>query len=575
MASVETTNQINSVGNTRPTGRIVVGLVLLLPAILCCVTELLIPTTRTFWLSLQKVDLLREGGEFVGLRNYTFLFSDAGFGQTLSFTILSLVTRLMVVAVVPLLLAWAVGQLGRPVRLGLRVVLTLPVVLFVPITIAITWVMVLHPVAGLLSTDSFSLADPNSARAALLFIDALYTFGLACGLGLIFYLPIWRRPNDAPPPTFKETLKPLLVTWCIGILATIVLTLNTFTLNFAMTAGGPGYRTRTLGLWLYQLAFRSLNFGPAASLASIILLVTLVLGVVAGLPVILTRLRLTTVNTLQSPEQVDNQPGPQRSKVLPSIVLALTLLLTLGVCSLSVLPFGWLVPQSFGEGGFAQLLKQISPSRILVNTFIPPFVAAVVQLLVAYLAALSLGALQPLGKRSEWLLLAFSPWLFITLLPLSLVSFIAARESGTLNTFAGLIPPILFSVPILFILTIFFKGQAPHWQTASANNESSKANVFFKHLILPSLPLVGVLLLFLLLIGWQNVFWPLLVSSDREYHTLGVALLQLMGMYTTRSGLLAAAVTLFIVPISSFFFATLILFQILYLDRLVLYTDDL
>jgi ABC-type glycerol-3-phosphate transport system permease component len=325
---------------------------------------------------------------------------------------------------------------------------------------------------------------------------------------------------------------------------------------------------------LYQSAFRSFRFGPAAAIASIILLVTLALGVVAGLLVVLTRLRLTTVNTLQSPEQADQQIGRQRSKVLPAIVLALTLLPTLGVCSLSVPPFGWLVVQSFGEGGFVRLLEQISAGRILVNTFIPPFVTAVVQLLAAYPAALSIGALRPLGKRSEWLLLLFSPWLFVTLLPLSLVSVMAAKEMGTLNTFVGLISPILFSVPTLFILTVFFMGQAPHWQRASTDSESSKSIVFFRHLVLPSLPLVGVLLLFLLFISWQDIFWPLVVNTQQEYYPLSVTLLRLLDIPRGGIGILAAAIILFIVPISFFYYVALILFQMLYLDRLVLYSDD-
>jgi hypothetical protein len=280
------------------------------------------------------------------------------------------------------------------------------------------------------------------------------------------------------------------------------------------------------------------------------------------------------VNTLQPLEGTNQKIGPQRSKSLPSIVLALALLLALGACSLSVLPFGWLVTQSFGADGFVRLLGEISVGRILVNTFIPPFVTAVVQLLSAYLAALSIGVLQPLGKRSEWLLLLFSPWLFITLLPLSLVNVMAAQEAGTLNTFAALISPILFNVPALFILTIFFMGQVPHWRRASTDHESLKSSVFFRHFVLPSLPLVGVLLLFLLFIGSQDFFWPLVVGAQRENFPLSVALVHLIQSFPVSRNGLAAAITLFIVPISFFFFVALILFQVLYLDRLVLYSED-
>lgn len=572
MNPTEALNQDNSMNSTQPRSRIALGVILLLPALFLCLTDLLIPTLRTFWLSLQSVGLFGDGGEFVGGDNYAFFFSDPNFRQSLSFTISSLVIRLLVVMIVPPFLAWAAAQLSRRVRLGLRVLLTLPVILFVPIAIAIAWVILLTPASGLFS--SAPLGSPSGAPAILLFIDALYTFGLACGLGLIFYLPVWRRPDDAPPLTFKETRKTLLTTWGISMLAVIVLSLSTFTLSFVMTGGGPGNNTSTLGLSLYRSGFVFLRFGPAAAIGSILLLVTVTLGIVAGLLVIWTRLRLTTADTLAASEQGDHQMDRQQSKVLPSIVLVLTLIPVLSACFLSILPFGWAATQSFGENEFARLLGEISPGRILVNTFIPPFIAAVVQLLTAYLAALSIGALLPLGKRSEWLLLPFSPWLFITPLPLSLVNILSAQESGTLGTFAGLISPILVSVPALFILTIFFLGRAPRWQRASTSSDSSKSAVFFRYLVLPSLPLVGVLFLFLLFMGWQDFFWPLVANNRQEYYPFSVTLAQLLQSFSISRGGLALAMISFFVLISFFYFVAFALFQVLYLDRLVFYSED-
>ena len=53
-----------------------------------------------------------------------------------------------------------------------------------------------------------------------------------------------------------------------------------------------------------------------------------------------------------------------------------------------------------------------------------------IQLPIAYLGALGIGALRPLGRYSEWLLLPFSPWLFITALPLS-VAFVVFPFGAT------------------------------------------------------------------------------------------------------------------------------------------------
>ena len=263
----------------------------------------------------------------------------------------------------------------------------------------------------------------------------------------------------------------------------------------------------------------------------------------------------------------------QQRRILPLILLALSLLLVFGAWAVGLVPFGWLAPQAAGAPRFDQLLTPLSAGRVLLNTFLPPLITAVVQLLVAYLAALGIGALQPLGRRSEWLLLLFSPWLFVTILPLSIAGFLAGLNAGRLDTFFALISPVLFSVPALFILTLFFKGQAPSWRAASGDGESSGAGAFFNHLILPSLPLVGVLLLFSLFAGWQKVYWPLVSTFRPENRTLGFVLYGQQYMFPSGIDRTAAMITRFFLPTMFLFFLAFAAFQF-FLDRLVLTTGD-
>jgi hypothetical protein len=329
----------------------------------------------------------------------------------------------------------------------------------------------------------------------------------------------------------------------------IVLTLSTFTLNYMLTSGS----TSTLGIWLYQSAFRNFNMGAAATAASIILLVTLLLGILAGLLVIMTRLRL---------DIVDEKPVVEKSG-----------LFTLAACILSALPFGWLIPQAFGRDGLGRLMEQISAGQVFINSIVPPLITATLQVLIAYLAALGIGALRPLGKRSEWLLLLFSPWLFITVLPLSLVNFLAVQKADLLNTLRASLSPIVFSVPALFILTIFLSGRASQLPQETREGEAQAAPSFSKHFILPSLPLAAVLWLVILFLSGQDVLWPLLVSVSPERYTLSVTLLRLISTFGGAGGAPAAAVLFFILPLCLFFFICLVPFQILYLDRLVLYSE--
>jgi hypothetical protein len=106
---------------------------------------------------------------------------------------------------------------------------------------------------------------------------------------------------------------------------------------------------------------------------------------------------------------------------------------------------------------------------------------------VSGLAAFGIGALRPFGRRSEWLLLLFSPWLFTTVLPLSQAFFEARHQLGLLNTLPGNIQPFLINLPILFLLTLFYKG---HEQRYRKNLTEGRPHTLVFAVLLPSLPLV-------------------------------------------------------------------------------------
>jgi len=558
-----------STKTTYPIVRIVLGVLFLLPALFCCLFQLVIPTVSTFLMSFQEIDPFRFKATYVGLNNYADVFGSEQFGRAAGFTLAMLLVRVLVIALVPILVAWAAAHFGPRLRLGLRILFTLPVVLFAPVAIAATWFMFLNPTNGFFPLEGSWVANATSARSTLLFIDALYLFGLASALGLTVYLPLWRRSADTFQPTFREVWKPLRAIWALGILATIVLTLSTFSLSLVLTKGGPTGSTNTLGTLFYQFGFTHLTFGPAASVASLILFVTLILGTVAGLLVILNRLRLDLVDKEPAQETTAQPISPTGSRVLPGILV----LLALGICLFSALPFGWLIPQALGGDGLGHLLEMIPEQRVLINTFLPPAVTATLQILITYLTALSIGALRPLGKRSEWLLLLFSPWLFISVLPLGLVHYLSAREAGIIGSLAGSLSPIRFSIPALFVLTIFFAGRASQRQGETTAGESQDVTLFFEQFILPSLPLAVVLWLLLIFFNGQDLIWAALVSSPERFN-VNLWLLQLVGRFGGAGGMLAAAITYFVLPVCIFFFICLALFQVYYLDRLVLYSED-
>lgn len=562
--------------------RVILGLILIAPAALFCLIGLILPTITTITASFQKVDLL-SASEWVGGANYARLMEDKSFLTALGFTLSLVGVRLAAAAVVPLLLAWVVNEFGRGIRSGARLIFTIPLALFSPVSVALVWLMALHPQFGLFGGEPPWLADPERAGGAIRLVDGLTFFGLACGLGLIVYLAALRGWDHTASSRGKAAL-PLLVVWLTSLLATAALTLPFFTLNFVMTNGGPANSTQTLALLQYQWGFQRFQFGPASVVATLILVVVALIGLGVALLIILTGLRLE----LASPGSSTGWLGAGR-RPLALILLILILGGSLSVCSIGLLPLGWTALSSLkseaemfsADGSFfsaspsfeayGRLVEIIPLARVWLNTLVPPLGALLWQIPLTYAAALGIGALRPLGKWSEWLLLPFSPWLFVTITPLILTAFQNLRETERLNTFLALTPPILLNVPMLFILTLFFKGQAIKYSAAAAGG-GSQASAFFRQLILPSLPLVILLAAATLLVNLQALLWPLVVANDPELQTFPVALLMLRAQFSTAWPTLAAGITLFQLPLFLFFFVVFGLLQVVYLDRLILIT---
>lgn len=565
-------------------GRIIGGLALLVPVVLLWIVALLRPTLRTLSLSRHNVRLGNANSPSVGFANYSRVFDDAVFRAAREFTTLITIERVLIVAFVPLLLALGLNEFGRIARIPLRLLFTIPLALFAPVSVALMWLLAYNPQYGLFGTGRPVLADQAQARGALLRMDAFTTLGIACALGLIIYLIALRGPGAAAP-TGRRVGPPLLITWLVLIFATIALALQSFTPSFVLTRGGPANRTNTLALLEYTYTFQNLQLGLGATVATLIMLLPALLGVITAVLIAASGLRLTVV-----PARKPVGLLPPSRKPLAAIGLALVGLGSVAAIFYGDLPTIWTGLTSlkgraevFGAAktffpsepifdAYARVAQAIPGGQSLGNTVLPVLIGVLcIQLPIAYLGALGIGALRPLGRYSEWLLLPFSPWLFITALPLGVANFQRLQGNGGLNRFISLIPSATYTIPLLFILTLGFKGGAVAWQAARDAGQPAGSS-FLRHVILPSLPLAALLALATILIGMQDLFWPLVVTNSANLRTIPLALTQLTQQFATDVPLVAAAIWRLGLPRFLLLLPLFGLFQVFYLDRLALVT---
>jgi hypothetical protein len=179
----------------------------------------------------------------------------------------------------------------------------------------------------------------------------------------------------------------------------------------------------------------------------------------------------------------------------------------------------------------------------------------VVGVAFAALGAFAVGALRPLGRFSELLLLPFAPWLFVGLGPLSLANWVSARNSDQLNTSVGLAPRTWLVIPALFAFTLLFRGLAAQWPGR-----------LDRPLVL-ALPMVPIVAGATLLVRAQETVWTLLVAIRGEEATGPLLALRRAAQYAGFPDI--SFDTAYPVVLILVFAAALVAAQLFYLDRLV------
>lgn len=462
------------------------GWLLLVPAVIALVIGYVIPTLRTFWSSLHERNPLTESSQWVGLDNYERVMTAEGF-SSVGFALSLVLLVLLVLLLVAPLLSLAASHSGRPARLVVRLALAVPMVCFVPVGIAIGWRL------DRLTTGPVTAGDAaGDVRAAVW----LGMFGLICGLGVTFYLAAFRRdPRGRGWPWASAA-----VVAGLALVAALAVGLQAYTYPLTITGGGPGDATATPMLDAFRRGVQLFDFGAGNAVAALLLLAVMALGIGAALLVILTGMRIEVAPAPGQPGQPD-QPG--RWDGIRVLAVVGTALLLAGVLAVTVYGlWPWLTRLGVGE------IDRSIPG-ILARTWLPPVVSTVVGVGLAAVAGFGIGALRPLGRASEMLLLPFAPWLFIGVGPLFLTKYESAAF-GTferINSVPGVIPPVWLVVPALFLFTLLFRGLV----------RQDTAPRPYGRVLVRSLPMVGLVAGATWLVQSQSLLWGLMASPDPDH----------------------------------------------------------
>lgn len=268
------------------------GYLFVLPTYIGFTIFILYPLVESVRISFQEFSLLR-GSSYIGFDNYVQMFADGrlriAYINTVIFTLFAVFFNAGIGLILAVMLNRRLPVLMRNLYRS---------IFFFPVLIAHTYIAVIwrflyqqdtgviNYYLGLFGIEAIPwLSNAHWAMAAIIILDVWKNTGFAM---LVFLAGLQSIPNEyyeaaqldganerqlffrITIPLLSPTIFFILVIFMIGAL-------QVFDTIIVLTQGGPGDATRSVVLYVYEIAFRTFNMGYAAAVSMTLFAIILVL----------------------------------------------------------------------------------------------------------------------------------------------------------------------------------------------------------------------------------------------------------------------------------------------------------
>ncbi|MBQ9302142.1 carbohydrate ABC transporter permease [Butyrivibrio sp.] len=204
-------------------------------------------------------------------------------------------------------------------------------------------------------------------------------------------------------------------------------------------------------------------------------------------------------------------------------------------------------PSEWVSTQFTYVWKVLPIPTMLKNTVL--FVIAVtgISLIFDSLAAYAFARMEFKGKKMIFgiILLTMMIPFQVVMIPIYLEEF----KLGILNTFWGLVLPRAASAYGIFMLTSFFSGIPKSLDEAARIDGMSEIGIYYKIILPLSKPALITLGIFHVMNNWNDLLYPMMLTSTQERRTLSAGLATLVGSNAIKYGPTLAATVISIAPL--------------------------
>lgn len=223
-----------------------------------------------------------------------------------------------------------------------------------------------------------------------------------------------------------------------------------------------------------------------------------------------------------------------------------------------------LLPTEWKFENYASVFDKLDFIRYYMNTIWMTAGRTIGQLVLCSLAAYGFARLRFPGKE-----IIFLGILSVLMIPNQVVmipSFVLMRELGWIDTFYALIVPGIFSAFGTFLLRQFFMSLPKDLDEAAKIDGASLFGIYWRiYLPLSKAALVS-LAIFTMLASWNDLLWPLIMTSSEEMRVLTIGISSFQGQYATDYTLLMAGALMATAPMILLF----IFFQRYFIEGIAL-----
>jgi multiple sugar transport system permease protein len=213
-----------------------------------------------------------------------------------------------------------------------------------------------------------------------------------------------------------------------------------------------------------------------------------------------------------------------------------------------------LFPTSGTLHGYIGVWSQLPFLRLLLNSFIFAGVTTALTLLFDSMCAYALARLRFVGRNIAFVIVIATLMVpfQVTLIPV----FIELFHLGWLNTYQGLIIPRATSAFGIFLFRQFFIDIPPELDEAARIDGASHWRIYWQVIMPLAKPAIATVAVLNGMNLWNDLLWPLVVSTSNTMQTLPAGLTLFGGQHITDHAVLLAGAVISLIPIAvGFFFA--------------------